>query len=272
MPSRVGRVARAEWTKLRSVPSTWWAVVSAVGTTVGLGLLVCSAVSTSGGGPACAPGAPGCGDEDVVMNSLAGAYAGQIAFVALGVLASTSEYASGMIRTTFLASPGRGSVLISKAAVVAGVAMAVGVAAAAASFLLGQPILHGNGFEPGQGYPLVSLSDGATIRAVAGTGLYLATMALLGLGVGMVVRRSAAAISVTLALLFVPFIVAIMLPLDVWRVVQRIAPMTAGLAIQRTVERSDSVPIGEWAGLGVAAAWAAVALIAALWLVWRRDA
>jgi ABC-2 type transport system permease protein len=48
--------------------------------------------------------------------------------------------------------------------------------------------------------------------------------------------------------------------------------MTAGLAVQRTVERADSVPIGQWAGLGVAAAWAVVALIAALWLVRRRDA
>jgi ABC-2 type transport system permease protein len=272
MRSRVGRIARAEWTKLRSVPSTWWTVAAAVGTTVGLGLLVCSAVDTSGGGPSCTPGAPGCGDEDVVMNSLAGAYAGQIAFVALGVLASTSEYATGMIRTTFLANPGRRSVLLSKAAVVAGVALAVGLAAAAASFLLGQPVLHGNGFVPAQGYPFASISDGAAIRAVAGTGLYLATMALLGLGVGMVVRRSAAAISVALGLLFVPFMVAIMLPTDVWRVVQRVAPMTAGLAIQRTVERSDSVPIGEWAGLGVAAAWAAITLGAALWLVRRRDA
>lgn len=151
-------------------------------------------------------------------------------------------------------------------------AVAVGVVAAAVSFLVGQPVLHGNGFVPSQGYPIVSIVDGTAIRAVAGTGLYLATMALLGLGVGMVVRRSAAAISAALGLLFVPFLVAIMLPTDVWRSVQRIAPMTAGLAIQRTVERSDSVPIGEWAGLGVAAAWAAVALIAALWLVRRRDA
>ena len=94
------------------------------------------------------------------------------------------------------------------------------MATATAAFLLGQPILHGNGFVPDQGYPFASLSDGAAVRAVAGTGLYLATMALLGLGVGMVVRRSAAAISVSLGLLFVRFMVAIMLPTDVWRVVQ----------------------------------------------------
>jgi ABC-2 type transport system permease protein len=266
------RALRAEWTKLRTLPSTWWVLLAAVGTTVGLGLLVCSAVDTAGGGAGCTPGTPGCGDEDVVMNSLSGAYAGQIAFVALGVLASTSEYATGMIRTSFLATPGRGAMVLSKAAVLAAVAVAVGLAAAVASFLLGQPVLHGNGFVPDQGYPFASLSDGAAVRAVAGTGLYLATMALLGLGVGMVVRRSAAAISIALGLLFVPFMVAIMLPTDVWRTVQRIAPMTAGLAIQRTVERSDSVPIGEWAGLGIAAAWAAAAVIAALWLVRRRDA
>jgi ABC-2 type transport system permease protein len=54
--------------------------------------------------------------------------------------------------------------------------------------------------------------------------------------------------------------------------VQTLSPMMAGLAVQATVPRADSVPIGPWAGLGVAAAWTGVALALALWLVRRRDA
>jgi ABC-2 type transport system permease protein len=51
-----------------------------------------------------------------------------------------------------------------------------------------------------------------------------------------------------------------------------LSPMMAGLAVQRTVERADSVPVGQIAGLGVAAAWAAAAVLAAVWLIRRRDA
>jgi ABC-2 type transport system permease protein len=78
--------------------------------------------------------------------------------------------------------------------------------------------------------------------------------------------------TVVLGLLFVPFMVALSMPDSVREPLQRAAPMTAGLAIQRTVLRADSVPIGQWAGLGVLALWATVALLAALWVIGRRDA
>jgi ABC-type transport system involved in multi-copper enzyme maturation permease subunit len=216
-------------------------------------------------------GSAGGGDNDVVMETLAGIYLAQFAIAALAVMAIGSEYATGLIRVTFVADPRRRTVLAAKALVVGAAALAAGLAAAAASYLIGRPLLADGGFT-GPGYPELALTEGAVPRAVIGTGLYLASVALLSLGVGAIVRHTAAAITLVIALLFVPLIAASLLPGNLSDQVLRFSPMTAGLAIQRTVDRADSVPIGEWAGLGVAALWAAGALAVALWLIGRRDA
>jgi ABC-2 type transport system permease protein len=266
------RAARAEWVKVRSVRGSWWLTLAGILLTVGFGLLICSAVDTAGGSPGCVPGAAGCGDEDVVLNSLGGAYIGQIAFVALGIMAITSEYASGTIRTTFLAEPIRRRVLLAKTGVVAMVALLIGSAAAITSFLVGQRILHGNGFVPANGYPFVSWTDPPALRAIAGTTIYLALAAVLGLGVGAILRRSGAAIAVVLGTLYLPMIVSLLIREPIRNWVQVGSPMMAGLAVQSTVPRSDSVPLGPFAGLAVTAAWGAVTLVVAAWLVRRRDA
>jgi ABC-2 type transport system permease protein len=272
-PIAAVRGLRAEWIKLRSVPSARWAIAAALGLTVLFSLLVCASVSTTGGvDPDCRPGAPGCGDEDMVLNSLSGIYVGQIAIVALAVMAITAEHATGVIRTSFVANPRRLAVLAGKAVVVGAGAFAVGLAASLASFQVGQPVLEGNGFTADGGYPPVSLTDGPALRAVAGSALYLAAIAVLGLGVGAMMRRSVAAISTLLGLLYVPMMVGLMVPGAVGDRVQQIAPMTAGLSIQRTVERTDSVPIAPWAGLGVAAVWAVTAFGVGAWLTHTRDA
>ena len=262
---------RAEWTKLRSVPSTPWLLAATITSTCAFSLLVCTAVDTAGGTPGCAPGRPGCGDEDVVLNSLAGVYLGQLAVIALGALAATSEYATGTIRATVSAIPRRATVVLAKTAVLAAPVVAAGLAASVGSFLIGQPILHTNGFVPAHGYPLVSLADPAAARAIIGTALYLGATAILSFAVGTICRRAGSAIAITLAIVYTPAIISLMVadPLRGW--LQRLSPMMAGLAVQRTVPRDDSVPIGTWAGLGVAAAWSAVALVTAIHLVRRRD-
>jgi ABC-2 type transport system permease protein len=217
-------------------------------------------------------GSAGVWRHDVVLNSLSGAYLGQIAVVALGVLAATTEYATGTIRSTFAAMPRRARVVLAKVAILAGPVLVAGLSASAASFLLGQPILHANGFIPAQGYPTVTLADAPAARAIFGTALYLGVIAVLAFAVGTIVRRAGSAIALVLAILYAPAVVSLMLaePLRGW--LQSASPMMAGLAVQRTVLRVDSVPIGTWAGLGVAAAWSAIALLVALWLVRRRDA
>jgi len=266
------RVLQAEWTKLRSVPSTAWSVLALIGLSVLLSFFVAASVGTSGGGPGCTPGAAGCGDEDVVMNGLSGIIFGQFAVVAIAALAATGEYATGTMRSTLTAVPRRSAVLAAKATVVGLVCLVAGLVASVAAFLVAQPVLHGNGFVPQQGYPLVSLADEPALRAVVGSGLYLALVGLLSLGVGMILRHTAATITTVFALLLVPFIAALLLPDHPREVVQKFSPMTAGLAIQRTVDRLDSVPIGVWAGLGVLACWAATALVGGFVVLHRRDA
>jgi ABC-2 type transport system permease protein len=238
----------AEWTKLRSLPSTIRGLMAAMALTLAFTALICASSQTS--------------DGDLVELSLAGVYLGQLALAALAVMAATSEHATGMIRATFTATPCRRNVLAAKAAVIGAIGLGVGLVMSLASFFVGRELLDGPG---------PSLADGPALRAVLGTGLYLAALSLLSLAIGAIVRQTATAITTVLGLLWVPIIAVSLMPQDVGLQVAKFCPMTAGFAIQRTVERADSVPIAPWAGLGLLWAYAAGAFLVALWLVDRRD-
>jgi ABC-2 type transport system permease protein len=257
---------RAEWTKLRTVRSSTWASLALVGGMLGLTMLGCATASTQGGSPA----APG--DDDIVLFSLSGVYLGQIGAVVLATLVITSEYGTGMVRATFAAMPRRGTVVAAKVAVVGAVTLVLGQVASFASFAVGQQLLRGNGYTFENGYPAATLTEGKTLWAVVGTGLYLAVIALLSLGVGAVVRHTAGAITAVLGVLYVPQIISSIVSDDLADVVQSVTPMSAGLALQQTTGRVYNAPIGPYAGLAVAAAWAAVALAVGSWTVRHRDA
>jgi ABC-2 type transport system permease protein len=254
---------RSEWTKLRTVRGTWWALGLALGLTLLMTAFICSTVRTSGK-------PPGDSGDDTMMLSLAGVLFGQFAVVALAVVAITSEHATGTIRATFAANPRRHAVLASKAAIVAGTVLLVGLIASLFAFLVAQPILHGNGFVSANGYDPLSLGDGAALRAVGGSALYLALLALLSLGVGAILRHTAAAVTTVLALMFVPLLVSGLLPESAQDTIQRIAPMTAGICVQTTP--GHGAPLSPGAGIAVLGAWAAAAMLGGLWLIGRRDA
>jgi hypothetical protein len=254
---------RAEWTKLRTVRSSWWALGLALGLTVLMSAFISSTVSTSGR-------PPGDSGEDTLMLSLGGVLFGQFAVVALAVVAITTEHATGTIRATFAANPRRHAVLAAKAAIVAGSVLAIGLAGSLLAFLAAQPILHDNGFVAYNGYTPLSLADGQSLRAVGGSGLYLALVALLSLGIGAILRHTAAAVTSVLALMFVPLIAAGMVPESAQDTIQSIAPMTAGICIQTTP--GHGAPLSPGAGIAVLAGWAAAAMAGALWLIGRRDA
>jgi ABC-2 type transport system permease protein len=255
----------AEWIKLRSVRTTAWMLLAGLGLTLLLTWLVCAGTTTSGG----SPGRPG--DNDIVKDSLAGVWIGQLPFMLLAVLALASEYSSGTIRATFAANPRRRTVLLAKTAVLGAVVALVALPTAAASFVLGQSVLRGNGFDYDGGYPTVTLADGEALRAVAGTASYLTALALLAFGLTAVVRRTAVATGIVLGLLLVPPIVAGLLPERASDLVLSLSPAGAGLALQQTVERDDNVPIAATTALVVLAAYALVSLAAAAWLIRRRD-
>jgi hypothetical protein len=208
------------------------------------------------------------GDDDVTKNVLTGVIIALIAIAALGVLFITSEYTKGVARTTFTASPRRGRVLVAKAIVLGAVAFAVGVLASVAALVIARPIMRDNGFGP-PAYPAQSLLDVPVLRAVVGTGLFLAAIAVFSLAVGSILRRTAGAITLVIVLVVVPSIASGFLPLEVERWINRLTPL-AGLAIQQTRDRWD-VAIGPWAGFAVLCGYVAAALGLALWLLPRRD-
>jgi ABC-2 type transport system permease protein len=262
-PVRAGLdVLRAEWTKVRTVPETGWLVAGTAVLTVAVSTAVV-AVARCAPGTSCTP--------DTTRVSLLGVEAGQAVVAILAVLAITSEYSTGMIRATFTAVPRRFAVLAAKAAVLTGLVLPAATISVAGCLLVGREILPGQGFTAARGFALLSLAHGPTLRAAAGSVLYLALVGLLALGVATMVRDSAAATGTVLGLLYLAPILAAFVANPVWqRRIERYGPTSAGLTIQDTTE--GHLPIGPWGGLAVLAIWAAAALLAGGLLLRFRDA
>jgi ABC-2 type transport system permease protein len=258
----MSRALHAEWTKLRTVIATAWLLGGAIVLTVTLSAIVALAVRYSSTGSG----------QDLTKLSLAGIYLGQAIVAILAVHSISGEYSTGMIRITLTAIPRRPTLLTAKAVILAALIAAAGAVAVLGSLLAGRLILPGSGFTAAHGYALLSLTHGPTVRAAAGTVLYLGLIALLSLGVATAVRESAVAIGLVLGLLYVfPILAALVTDPNLKRHLQQIAPMTAGLAVQATTNLRR-LPIQPWAGLGVLAAWAAAALLVGGFLLTRRDA
>jgi ABC-2 type transport system permease protein len=258
----VRQAVHAEWTKLRTLPGTGWLLLGCIALTAALSATAAAAVTCQ---------SASCG-LDPARISLTGIYLGQAVVVTLAVLAMGGEHNTGMIRITLAAMPCRIKVLAAKAAVLSGLVLAAGTIAVLVSVMAGSLILPGHGFTPAHGYAPLSLADGPVLRAAAGSVLYLTLLALLSLGVAAIVRDSAVAIGVVLALLYVfPLLAFVVTDPDWQQRLQQIGPMTAGLAIQATIDLQN-LPISPWGGLGVLAAWAAGALIVGGLLLWLRDA
>jgi ABC-2 type transport system permease protein len=257
---------RAEWLKLRTVRSTAWSLLALAGVSTLLTAILSSGSSTQGG----SPGSPG--DNDIVLESLAGIWFGQIAVAVLAVLVITSEHSTRMIRTTLAANPRRRTVLGAKATVVGAVVLLVGLATSVACFLIGQFFFRGGGFTYENGYPHASLSDGEALRAVLGSALYLAALAVFSLGVGAVIRHTSGAVTAVLAVVLAPVIAIGFLPENLAEPLEKGSLMGAGLAVQQTVERPDNISLGPGVGLVVVGAYAVTALLVALWSIGARDA
>ncbi|MEU0950024.1 ABC transporter permease [Streptomyces canus] len=246
----------AEWTKMRTVASPLWLLLGTVAATVALSTVTTSVVNCT---------ASGCGG-DTTKLTLMGVYLGQALVGILAVVIISGEHSTGMIRTTLTAVPRRATAFAAKATTLTGVVAVSGTVAVLGSVLTGRLIL------PDLGDRALSLSDGPTLRAVFGTVLYLILIGLLSLGVATAVRDSATSIGVVLGLLYIVPIVSQTISDPDWqRLLEKIAPMSAGLAIQATTDLG-SLPISPWAGLGVTAGWAAAALLAGGLLLRIRDA
>jgi hypothetical protein len=265
-PAGDGLVAalRAEWLKLRTVPGSVVALTGIVALTVLVTAFMCGVGHTDAV-------LPGQGDDDVVVNSLRGVYLGQLAVIGFAVTAATAEYDTGLSRATLVAMPRRHLAVLAQAVIVTAAVLVAGFVAAVASFLVGQPLLHEGGYAP-PAYPIVTLTDPTSVRAVAGTAVFLAALASLGVAVGLIVRRAAPAVAILGGLLLTPLVLGgFPLPEAVERILRAGTPL-AGLAVQSTPGMGDPWPVGPWAGLAVTCAWAVAGLLVAMSVVGRRDA
>ncbi len=252
-------VVRSEYTKLRSVRSSYWTLLAAVVAIVGLGAVLCATYIGHYDHIRASERA----SFDPTSFSLNGMLLAQLAVGVLGVLLITNEYTTGMIRATFAAVPQRRTVLAAKALVFTVVTLVVGEVACFAAYLIGQSILSSKHIES-------SLSDPGVLRAVIGGGLYLAVLGLLALGLGTLIRHSAGAIAALFGLILVLPGIAHALPQSWQDHVNQYLPSNAGTQIWHI--RLDPHTLSPWAGLGVFCIYAAVALAAGALLLSRRDA
>jgi ABC-2 type transport system permease protein len=259
VPSRLARahaVLAFEWTKLRSVRSNSWTLLIAAAMTLGVTVIVAQSFAST---PASRHGA--------VADPLASSFLGYAEYAVLpvtvlGVLVFTSEYASGLIATTFTAVPRRRAVLAAKAAVTGAAALAAGELLAFACFFLTQAILstHHRG---------LSLSHAGVPGAVLAAGGALAACALVGVGLGAIVRHTAGAIAAAVGLVYLLAVLCLALP-SPWNT--RLGRFTVPFAAYQTVA---SHPLAGLLSPGlsmlVIIAWPAATLTAAAIVISRRD-
>jgi ABC-2 type transport system permease protein len=180
---------RAEWTKLVSLRSTKWTLlITAVGTVLVTYLAAHGAVHHN---KAWYQG------FDPTNQSLAGLVIGSLSLGVLGVLTVSGEYGTGTIRSSLAAMPRRGVLIAAKVAVVGLCTLVLGEALSFIAFFEGQAVLKGGGA------PTAALGQPGVLRAVALSGAFLALFALLGLGIGTVIRHTAGAIAVFAGVTFV---------------------------------------------------------------------
>jgi ABC-type transport system involved in multi-copper enzyme maturation permease subunit len=252
------RVALSEWTKLRSLRSTVYTLLATVIVTIGFGALASAVTASRWPSMAAADKA----EFDPLSTSLVGVNFGVLALGVLGVLLITGEYSTGMIRSTFGAVPKRLPVLWAKAGVYSLVGLAVAVPSTLIAFFAGQAFLSSQHIQ-------ISFSHSGVPGAVLGSALYLTLVGLLGLGLGAILRNTAAGIAAFAGIMFViPPLVSI-LPASTANAIDPYLPSNAGSAIMKIGQQAHS--LAPWVGLAVFAGYAALAIAVAAFTLRRRD-
>ncbi|CAM06417.1 ABC-2 type transport system permease protein [Saccharopolyspora erythraea NRRL 2338] len=231
--------------KLFSTRSPWWCTVVALGLTIGFGWLFVANI-----------------DNPTLSMSQQGSQFGQMVVMVMAVLAVTTEYRFGTIRSTFQAVPNRTAALLAKTTVVALMALVVGELAAFGSWLVAKVVAPA-------GMELATAEDW---RLVAGVGLVFALGAVFAVAVGVLVRQSAGAVTILLiwSMLVENLVAAIP---NIGVDIQRWLPFTnANHFLSEASPFGSSMPFGPWGSLAYFAAIVFAVLAAALAVANRRDA
>lgn len=236
----LGDALASEWTKIRSVRSTVWTLGVMIVLVLGIGVLSTVAVGSSGAD---------LGETPVLSLGFFGVLLGAIPVITLGVMTVASEYGTGMMRTTLTACPSRSRVLAAKSVVFFVLAFAITLVTTAIVGALQTSMLDG-----------VPPTGGDWLRATVGVSLYIATLGLLSLAVGSLIRHSAGAITIMIGVVLLPLVLAIFMFSESLRDLQQALfeysiPNQIGVLYDSAV--TESGPAGWdplWIMLGVTAA------------------
>ena len=307
LPPATGRAGlrgaiASEFTKIRSVRSTYWTLAALLVVSIGIGAAI------AGGTAANFSHNPGnkAGFDATQTSLIAFFEIGQLIIAVIAALAITSEYSTGMIRTSLTAQPRRRTVYAAKAIVVTSLMLIVSLVTSFIAFFVGQALLSSSGVSaslfhtvripqnanvncPGPGNHVGGggLPPGCTAQfsgtdvihpstvllAIIGCALFVTLVAIIAFGVGAIVRHTAAAIAIAIAALFIIPVLEQALPND-WRWdIMRFLPDAANQVVSVTISGSASPHLwSAWPQLGVTALWAAALLAVGAYLFRKRDA
>lgn len=244
---------RAEWTKIRSVPSTAWLPLVTVVVIAGVSTLVSAFVAE---GQRREDGA----EYDAFTLVHYGVNFGQMALVAFAVLAVAGEYGSGTIRSSLAAVPDRRVFATAKLTVITAIALVTAVVSSLSCTLLARLVMPAGD---------ISLTTSETWRTAFGHAAYLTLLAVLCAGAAFLLRTPMASMGLLMPLLFLG--TAALTAIPGVREVARFLPDKAGQRIMR-LRDFNAHEVDPWLGIGVMAVWAMAATVAALAAFRRRDA
>jgi ABC-2 type transport system permease protein len=253
-------VVHSEWIKLRTLRSTVWLYVALPIVSLILAALMASSLSLGAGTFRASDQA-----HLAVSAAVFGVFFSQLIVAVLGVLTISGEYSTGMIHSTLIAVPRRLPVLFSKALVLLVVTFVVGVVSDFGAFFVAQPLLAAKGID-------ASIADPRVFVPLLGGGLYLGLVAVFALGVGTVLRNSAASITTVLGILLLLPTVLAMIP-GTWT--QNIIPSylisSAGINMLGVTSFS-TLKYEPWQDFLIVVAWVLVWGAVGATLLKRRDA
>ncbi|HWG23816.1 hypothetical protein [Actinospica sp.] len=250
----------SEWTKLKTLRSTWWSLAAMIVLSLGFTITACAVYSSKFTRLDPATRTQFRQDTIGLILQPGAAFAG-LAVCVLGVLVIGSEYTTGMIRATMLAAPRRTSALLAKAAAFSALVFVVAELVAVPCFLIGSALTSA--------HASTSITDPITIRAILAFGLFMTALGLLALSVGTLVRHLAAGISLILALQFVLPGVLSMIPGSLGEHLSNALP--GGATVMMSSGHNSSNVYTPLQGLLILLGWVAVLGSAALVSIKKRD-
>lgn len=301
LPAQTGQAGlrgalASEFTKLRSVRSTYWTIFALVVVSVGVAAIVGFGIASDiHNQPWDKAGTDGTQSVLIPFFEF-----GQLIIAVIGAMAITSEYSNGMIRTSLTAMPRRGTVYAAKLIVLAVVAFVVSVVTSFVAFFVGSATLSGSGVAgslfhsvtipanaivhgpkggPGNGPPSYTfqgtevITSGHVLTAIIGSALFVTVVALIAFGLGAIIRHTAGAITSAIGLMFVLSIVIQILPSSWHNDLARFFPDAAGRVVSVTLpQQADSHLWSTWPQFLVTVIWAVVLVGLGGYLFRKRDA